>query len=340
MSLCRRCLWVVCSGLLAWPLVAEEPLPLPAALRLNGSIGLASLSMIRSVAVPGVVQVLDDRGRTLQLGVAVSEDGYVLTKASEAPTDHSLRLAWSDGRQGVAKVVRVDPELDLLLARSDRDDAIPMAWQSSTSMTSGEWVVAMTQVDQPSLQVRLGCLSANRRGIPSHGAAMGIGMEDNLEGEGVRITEVGSESPAESAGLKPDDLLLAMDGQPMLNMRMIQRAVKAFQPGHVVQLLVRRGMQERHCSLRLASRSKVVSNWDGEDYANGGVSLRTDGFPMVLQHQVPLDPADMGGPLLNLDGQPVGLNIARVDRVTTFALPMEVFWSKVQQWMVEDRKGK
>jgi serine protease Do len=28
-----------------------------------------------------------------------------------------------------------------------------------------------------------------------------------------------------------------------------------------------------------------------------------------------------GGPLVNLDGQAVGLNIARADRVTTYALP-------------------
>jgi S1-C subfamily serine protease len=45
----------------------------------------------------------------------------------------------------------------------------------------------------------------------------------------------------------------------------------------------------------------------------------------------------MGGPLLNLLGQAVGINIARVDRVTTFALPMEIFWPSVQQWIAEDR---
>lgn len=334
---CRQ-FWVVCFGLLATPVLAEEPLPV--ALRMNGREGLASLSMIRSVAAPGAVRVLDDHGKTLQLGVVVSEDGYVLTKASEAPVGHRLRLAWADGRQGMARVVRVDTDLDLLLAKSDRDTVTPMAWQASAKMGPGEWVVAMTQADDADLQLRLGCLSAKSRGIPSHGAAMGISMEDTPGGEGVLITEVASESPAESAGLLPDDLLLAMDGEPVVSRRMIQRAVAAFQPGRVVQLLVRRGPQERHCSLRLASRSKVVSNWDGEDYANGGVSLRTDGFAQVVQHQVPLDPADMGGPLLNLDGQPVGLNIARVDRVTTFALPMEIFWSKVQQWMVEDRKSK
>jgi S1-C subfamily serine protease len=48
----------------------------------------------------------------------------------------------------------------------------------------------------------------------------------------------------------------------------------------------------------------------------------------------------MGGPLINLDGKAIGINVARVDRVTTFALPMEVFLSKVQQWMVSDRQAE
>jgi S1-C subfamily serine protease len=282
--------------------------------------------------------MLDDQGKTLQLGVAVSEDGYVLTKASEAPEGRRLRLAWADGQQGMARAVQMDNDLDLLLLKGDRDGVMPLTWQPSAKMQQGEWVVALTQPKVPTLQVRLGCLSARRRTIPGHGAAMGISMEDTRAGDCVRITEVASESPAENAGLQPDDLLLALDGEPVLNMRMIQKSIAQFQPGRVVQLIVKRGAEERQCSLRLASKSKVVSNWDGEDFANGGVSLRTDGFPEVLQHQIPLNPTDMGGPLLNLDGQPVGLNIARVDRVTTFALPMEAFWNQVQQWMVIDRK--
>jgi S1-C subfamily serine protease len=42
---------------------------------------------------------------------------------------------------------------------------------------------------------------------------------------------------------------------------------------------------------------------------------------MVIQHDVSLPPTAMGGPLLNLDGKALGINVARVDRVTTYALP-------------------
>ncbi len=57
----------------------------------------------------------------------------------------------------------------------------------------------------------------------------------------------------------------------------------------------------------------------------------------MLQHDLPLSPIDMGSPLLDLEGHVIGINIARVDRVTTFALPSEIFWPAVQEWLKADR---
>ena len=54
---------------------------------------------------------------------------------------------------------------------------------------------------------------------------------------------------------------------------------------------------------------------------SGPVSKRKDNFTMVLQHDLPLAKEAMGGPLFDLDGHCIGFNIARVDRVTTYALP-------------------
>ncbi|MFZ4763357.1 MAG: hypothetical protein ACOYMN_00280, partial [Roseimicrobium sp.] len=76
---------------------------------------------------------------------------------------------------------------------------------------------------------------------------------------------------------------------------------------------------------------------NGADFANHGTSLRTDHFPEVLQHDLPLNPADMGGAVYDLHGQAVALNIARVDRVTNYALPVEIFLPEVERWIQEDR---
>ena len=46
-----------------------------------------------------------------------------------------------------------------------------------------------------------------------------------------------------------------------------------------------------------------------------------DNFSMILQHDLPLPREAMGGPLFNSYGQCIGINIARVDRVTMYALP-------------------
>lgn len=318
--------------------LAEEVAPLSANLQTNGAHFLQAVAPLQQATRASVVQILDERGGTAQLGMVVSNDGYVLTKASEFFADE-LRLAWSDGTQCAATAVLKDQALDLLLLKAERATSKPSQWQSAKEAKPGEWMLAFTKVEDASLGLRLGTLSARRRTIPGRGAALGIQMAP-YEGEhAVRIVAVGSESPAETAGIKPDDLLVAVEGQPVLGIRSVEGVIGQCQPGQPVKLRIRRGRGERDYLVRLASRSKVVSNWEGEDYANGGVSLRTDSFPEALQHQLPLSPRDMGGPLLNLTGQVVGINIARVDRVTSFALPMELFWNKLQQWLEADRQA-
>jgi len=316
---------------------AQDAEPLMSEQQTNGSRTLDAASLLQATSRPSVVQVIDEKGETVQLGVVVSTDGYIITKASEVP-GLDLVFAWSDGTQSAASVVLMDRGLDLLLAKADRADTIPLTWASSIKCERGEWMLAFSKTGPVPPALRLGTISATRRSITGHGAALGIRMDDTRD-NGVRIVEVASESPAEAAGIRSDDVVLALDDQPVTDTTSLSRAMMTMQPGEQVKLRIRRGPVERDCSVRLASKSKIVSNWDGEDYANGGVSLRTDNFPDVLQHQLPLGPRDMGGPLINLDGKAIGINIARVDRVTTFALPMETFWSKVQQWIVADRKS-
>ena len=45
---------------------------------------------------------------------------------------------------------------------------------------------------------------------------------------------------------------------------------------------------------------------------------------MILQHDSVLKPSECGGPLVDLDGKVVGINIARAGRTETYAIPSEV----------------
>ena len=63
------------------------------------------------------------------------------------------------------------------------------------------------------------------------------------------------------------------------------------------------------------------------------------GFTDAIQHELPLPPDAMGGPLVDLEGKAVGINIARSDRVTTFALPSELV-QDIARRIIEDAAAR
>lgn len=65
-------------------------------------------------------------------------------------------------------------------------------------------------------------------------------------------------------------------------------------------------------------RQTVMNRMGGE------ISERRSDFESVIQHDTVLDPSQCGGPLVNLQGKAIGLNIARDGRVASYALPSEL----------------
>lgn len=53
------------------------------------------------------------------------------------------------------------------------------------------------------------------------------------------------------------------------------------------------------------------------------VSRRRNGFPACLQHDADLEPEDCGGPLIDIDGTLIGINIARGSHSAALAIPAE-----------------
>ena len=59
------------------------------------------------------------------------------------------------------------------------------------------------------------------------------------------------------------------------------------------------------------------------DAMSGDVSKRRSGFPRVIQHDIGGTSKTVGGPLLDLDGKCIGMNIARANRAESYAIPVE-----------------
>ena len=56
-------------------------------------------------------------------------------------------------------------------------------------------------------------------------------------------------------------------------------------------------------------------------------SSRRSGYPTILQHDSIVKPADCGGPIVDLDGKVIGINICRAGRTESWAVPAEVIQS-------------
>jgi S1-C subfamily serine protease len=284
----------------------------------------------------------ETKDKPVLTGIVISTDGYILTKWSELAPLKKPRVWLSDGSDVEAKVVQRDERLDLALLKISRSGLTPVEWAGQpVAWKMGQWLCApVHDSDEP----RLGVMSAKRRAIPNSGAVLGVRFEPSEKGDrGVTVEEVAHNGPADQAGLKAGDVMVQVDGQTVNQTSAVRRVLSRRRPGDVIKVQYERKekndekAKEAECEVKLGSANHVFMNWTGGDFANHGTSLRTDNFPDVIQHALPMTPQDMGGGLFDLEGRALGINIARVDRVTNYALPTETFLPKVQQWLQEDR---
>jgi len=68
------------------------------------------------------------------------------------------------------------------------------------------------------------------------------------------------------------------------------------------------------------------------------ISSQRFGFPLVFEHDSMVPNYLCGGPLVDVHGQVVGINIARANRTTTYAIPARVAEQLVQRLLSQDNK--
>ena len=77
---------------------------------------------------------------------------------------------------------------------------------------------------------------------------------------GAMIITVDRDAPAWGAGLRPQDVVLEIDGQPVDGVEMLRRRLRECTPGESVTLRVRRGEDEMSYAVTLGDQDKVAQN--------------------------------------------------------------------------------
>jgi serine protease Do len=273
------------------------------------------------------VQVYCD-GKTAALGTIVDASGYVATKASEIKGKVECQLNTGSTKYE-ATVVGRDAALDLALLRIEAKDLQAIAW-TEEAPSVGSWLATPGLSRDP---LALGVLSVSPRRIQPPPAALGIDLSGQESPP--RVRDVVSGSPAEKVGLKAGDIVLKVDGQAMPSSQVLIETIKSHLPGDKVELLVKRGTEELTFGVTLGSKAETFHSGDDraefQNNLGSQLSERRAGFPSVIQHDSILKPSECGGPLVDLDGKAVGINIARAGRVESYALPGSVVREAVKK---------
>jgi serine protease Do len=293
---------------------------LPVEQRRNGRDTLGAFEESSKAGFRSTVR-LTSKGRTLALGTIVTSKGHVITKASSSIGVQEATLA--DGTNYKIRIMGIDKETDLALLKMKRaKDLVPVTWAEGNDSGEGSWLVS---ADPTLKRLKVGVIGAKSRPIDRIGGVIGVILgRDGEEVGGVMIQRIMPLSAGAAAGLENGDIITTVEGQKVTAREKVIELVGANDPGEIVDIQVKRGESLLSFRVTLGHRSVAFQMLDRNARMSGPVSKRKDNFPMVIQHDVSLPPTAMGGPLLNLDGKALGINVARVDRVTTYALPAKV----------------
>ncbi|MCS7305631.1 MAG: trypsin-like peptidase domain-containing protein [Thermoguttaceae bacterium] len=263
-----------------------------------------------------VVRIRCD-GKEAALGTIIGPDGWIVTKASELRGKITCLL--QDGRELEAQKVGLSEAFDLALLKIPAEGLPKIPWSNRADPAVGQWVAAVGPQEEP---LAIGVISVPRRPVPPPRGMLGVILEDGPQGPVIR--EVIPNSPAAQAGLRVKDVITQLNDQPVKNRNQFVELTKQFRPGQRVKLLVLRDGQKLEISVPLAVVEIPGQEKQRRQNRSGtGVSNRRDDFPIVLQHDTALRPVDCGGPLVDLSGRAIGINIARAGRTETYSAPVD-----------------
>ena len=289
---------------------------LPEKFRTNGAETLLAVANLARDLAAVTVEVLDD-GKPKALGTVVRRDGLVVTKASELGWQTAVRLP--DGRQAMPIAVAVDEDNDIAALRLDVSFGKAALFADSEEIVRGKFLVCPAGSPK---EVKIGIVSADSRFVKRQGGALGVSLgREGLSLGGVEVETVYERTAAARDGVQRGDVIRSVNGQVVFLVEQLQKAIASYYPGESVELVLQRGDRTLHLHVTLGFRSDSFGRFSWNWSLNGKTSTRLSGFEQVIQHDIPVNASAMGGLVVDLNGRGVGVNIARVDRVSTFALP-------------------
>lgn len=273
------------------------------------------------------VRIIVD-GKDAAIGMVVGPDGWILTKANDLIGAVSVKLR--DGKTYPAQIIGIHQAHDLAMLKIEVADLKPIDFKDAGKTEVGSWVACAGPTEEP---VAIGVVSVASRNILNKGpipkadlsksAYLGVALEP-ADGGGAKVGQVVPNAPAQRAGLKENDVIVTFDGKKFEGPEGFMSLISGYKPGDQVVLAVRRGDEIIERKATLERRPTGDNRGDTQNRMGSELSSRRSGYPTIFQHDSVVKPSDCGGPIVDLEGRVIGINICRAGRTESWAVPAEI----------------
>ncbi|MFT6380159.1 MAG: serine protease Do [Akkermansiaceae bacterium] len=255
-------------------------------------------------------------GKAVALGTVVSPNGRILTKNME--TERGKLSVQLGDRDYEAKVLKRFPERDLALLKIDAQKLRAVRFQIEEPPL-GSILTASGPKSEP---LGIGLLSVSGRAMAKVGF---IGIQAGESEQGVLIEKLVPGGAAADAGLKDEDVITLFDGKKVDDPLAFGHLIRGRKAGETIKVEYLRDGKSGKATVTLKERAMRdnAKNDPRMKRSLGRLSERTSGYPDAIQHDIPLPPELCGGPLFNLKGKCIGINVSRAGRTKTYAIPAD-----------------
>lgn len=270
------------------------------------------------------------KGKPLSiLGTAVSLDGlaaknllkgksFLVTKNSML--GDSVQVQLPDGKMVAGKTISRDNNSDLALVQIDAKlkntiDIHSLKADSVTNDQLGTLLLSAEPAKSGVVSV-LGAAEFQLKNLSSAGylGAATVNKDDKL------MMSVVQPNGAAMEFLKVDDEITSVDGKKVTTPEEFVQAIQKHKAGEAI--VVKGNRNNSNFSYNITLRVRPASPANNTHVASrfdGGRSDRYDGFWNTFIHDGVIKPSECGGPLFDINGRFVGINMARYSRVSSIA---------------------
>jgi serine protease Do len=290
--------------------------------RTNGSLMHAVVTRANQ-SLQEFSAVVYDGKKEIGYGIVITEDGYILGKWSELKNAGALSVRVGGELYDTVEISAQDARWDVCLLKIEAGGLKPVVYADSSDIGQGSWVVANGATSRTERRPMIGVVSANSREIRAEGGAV-LGVEIKEGDSGIVAGKVPEISGAYKAGIRDGDKIISVGDREIHKREDLVEFMKDRRVGEKIEVGYQRDGVDQKTLVELMGRADTFGAEESRnDAMSGDVSKRRSGFPRVIQHDIGGTSKTVGGPLLDLDGKCIGMNIARANRAESYAIPVE-----------------